>query len=70
MCQSSTPEPQGTLHGKHWITGIGSTELDCGLALNHPSSGVMDLFPIPYIPISLGDGTRRASTARRWYQLL
>lgn len=54
MCQNSAPEPQGTLYGKHWIMGIGSTALDLRLALNRPSSGVTDLFPIPHylFPIS------------------
>lgn len=57
MCPSSAPEPQDTLDEKHWITSIGPSALDPKLALNHPSSGVMDLFPIPYslfpIPHSL-----------------
>lgn len=53
MCQSSAPEPQGTLCEKHWITGIGSTALDFRLAPNHPSCGDMDLFPIPHSPFPI-----------------
>lgn len=79
MSQSSAPEPQDTLYEKHWIMSIGPTALDPRLALNHPRSGVMDLFPITHplfpiplspFPISLGDGTRQASAARTWSQLL